>query len=55
MKKLESSLVNMAVVLTIIAIVAGGALAYVNNVTTPQIKKINETFNHFRNVKRYYI
>ena len=42
MKKLESSLVNMAVVLTIIAIVAGGALAYVNNVTTPQIKKINE-------------
>lgn len=31
----------MAVVLTCIAVVAGGALAYVNAVTAPQIEKIN--------------
>ncbi len=41
MKKLSSSLTNMAVVLTVIAIIAGGALAYVNSVTAPQIEKIN--------------
>lgn len=42
MKKLSSSLLNMVVVLTLIAIVAGGILAYVNSMTAPQIAKINE-------------
>jgi len=42
MKKLSSSLINMVVVLTLIALVAGGILAYVNYVTAPQIAKINE-------------
>ena len=42
MKKLSSSLLNMVVVLTLIALVAGGILAYVNYVTAPQIAKINE-------------
>ncbi len=42
MKKLSSSLMNMVMVLTLIAIVAGGILAYVNSVTAPQIEKINE-------------
>lgn len=41
MKKLKSSLTNMLVVLTIIAIVAAGVLASVNAVTAPQIEKIN--------------
>lgn len=41
MKKLKSSLSNMAIVLTGIAIVAGAALAYVNSVTSVQIEKIN--------------
>ena len=41
MKKLSSSLTNMAIVLTVIAVVAGGILAYVNSVTAPQIEKIN--------------
>jgi electron transport complex protein RnfG len=41
MKKLKSSLTNMLVVLTVIAIVAAGVLASVNAVTAPQIKKIN--------------
>ena len=41
MKKLSSSLTNMALVLTIIAVVAGAALAAVNAVTAPQIEKIN--------------
>ena len=41
MKKLKSSLTNMALVLTIIALVAGGGLASVNHVTAPQIEKIN--------------
>ena len=31
----------MAIVLTVIAVVAGGILAYVNSVTAPQIEKIN--------------
>ncbi len=42
MKKLKSSLKNMAIVLTLIAIVAGGVLATVNAITKPQIDKINE-------------
>lgn len=41
MKKLSSSLLNMVIVLTLIAVIAGGILAYVNSVTAPQIKKIN--------------
>lgn len=41
MKKLSSSLTNMAVVLTVIAVIAGGALAAVNAITAPQIEKIN--------------
>lgn len=41
MKKLESTLKNMVMVLTIIAVVAGGALAIVNAITTKQIEKIN--------------
>lgn len=41
MKKLESSLTNMLAVLTVIAVVAGSVLAYVNSVTAPQIEKIN--------------
>ncbi len=41
MKKLKSSLVNMLSVLTVISVVAGAVLAYVNSVTAPQIEKIN--------------
>jgi len=41
MKKLKSSLTNMVLVLTGIAIVAGAALAAINAVTAPQIEKIN--------------
>lgn len=41
MKKLSSSITNMTIVLTVIAIVAGGALAYINDMTAPQIEKIN--------------
>lgn len=41
MKKLESSIKNMAIVLTAIAVIAGGLLAYVNSATAPQIEKIN--------------
>ena len=41
MEKLKSSLTNLLVVLTVIAIVAAGVLASVNAVTAPQIKKIN--------------
>ncbi len=40
MKKLSSSLLNMVIVLTLIAVIAGGILAYVNSVTAPQIEKI---------------
>lgn len=39
MKKLESSLLNMVVVLTVISVVAGGILAYVNQVTAGPIEK----------------
>lgn len=41
MEKLKSSLTNMVAVLTVIAVVAGAVLAYVNSVTAPQIEKIN--------------
>lgn len=40
--KLESNIKNMALVLTIISIVAGGALAAVNSITSRQIEKINK-------------
>lgn len=42
MKKLESSLLNMAVVLTVISVIAGGLLAYVNGVTEDPIQEIKE-------------
>jgi electron transport complex protein RnfG len=41
MKKLQSNIVNMAVVLTVIAVVAAGLLAWVNNVTSGPIETIN--------------
>lgn len=41
MKKLESNIANMAIVLTAIAVVAGGLLAWVNNVTAGPIEQIN--------------
>lgn len=41
MEKLKSSLTNMVIVLTVIAIVAGAVLALINSVTAPQIEKIN--------------
>lgn len=41
MKKLESSLKNMTVVLTLISVIAGGLLAYVNKVTAGPIEQIN--------------
>lgn len=41
MKKLESTWYNMVVVLTVIALVAGAALAYVNSVTKGPIATIN--------------
>lgn len=47
MKKLESSLLNMVVVLTVISVVAGGILAYVNQATAGPIEKIKaETLNN---------
>ena len=42
MKKLESNLKNMAVVLTVISVVAAGLLAWVNGVTKTAIDRINE-------------
>ena len=42
MKKLESSLKNMAVVLTGVSVIAGGLLGYVNEVTKEPIKQIKE-------------
>ena len=42
MKKLESSLLNMTVVLTVISVIAGGLLAYVNGVTESPIREIKE-------------
>ena len=41
MKKLQSNILNMALVLTLIAVVAAGLLAWVNNVTTGPIEEIN--------------
>lgn len=40
MEKLKSSLLNMSVILTGVAIITGGILAVVNAVTAPQIEKI---------------
>jgi electron transport complex protein RnfG len=40
MKKLKSSFKNMTVVLTLVAVVTGALLAYVNNVTAKPIKDI---------------
>lgn len=42
MKKLASSLTNMLLVLTLVSVVAAFLLAYVNNVTSSTIAKINE-------------
>lgn len=42
MKKLKSSLVNMVVVLTVISVVAGATLAYVNGVTEGPIAEEKE-------------
>ena len=42
MKKLESSLTNMLLVLTLVSVVAAFLLAFVNNVTSSTIAKINE-------------
>ena len=42
MKKLESTWYNMAIVLTVISVVAGAALAYVNEVTKGPIEEIKQ-------------
>ena len=42
MKKLSSSITNMVIILTLIAIIAGGILAYVNSATKQQIENINK-------------
>lgn len=42
MKKLSSTWYNMAIVLTLISVIAGGALAYVNDMTKGPIEKINQ-------------
>ena len=42
MKKLKSTWYNMAIVLTAIAVVAGAALSYVNDITAPTIKALKE-------------
>ena len=39
MKKLESSLLNMVLVLTLVAVVMGGILAYVNHLTEGPINE----------------
>lgn len=41
MKKLQSNILNMALMLTLIAVVAAGLLAWVNNVTSGPIEEIN--------------
>lgn len=41
MKKLESNILNMALVLTLIAVLAGGLLAWVNSKTKGPIEEIN--------------
>ena len=40
MKKLKTTWYNMAIVLTAIAVVAGAALGYVNDITAPTIKAL---------------
>lgn len=42
MKKLESTWYNMTIVLTLISVVAGAALAYVNDLTAGPIRMIKE-------------
>ena len=42
MKKLKSSLVNMVIVLTVITLCAGAALAFVNDMTRGPIEAINK-------------
>ncbi len=42
MKKLKSTWYNMAIVLTLIAVIAGGLLAYVNSITEGPIAAINQ-------------
>lgn len=42
MKKLESSLTNMVIVLVAVAVITGGLLAWVNHVTEAPIKKQDE-------------
>lgn len=42
MKKLESSLTNMVVVLVLVAVITGGLLAWVNHVTAGPIQQQNE-------------
>ena len=42
MKKLKSSVTNMALVLTAISVIAGGALAVVNEITKEPIAEINQ-------------
>lgn len=42
MKKLESNILNMTLVLTLIAVMAAGLLAWVNSVTEGPIKQIND-------------
>jgi len=42
MKKLESSITNMVIVLVAVAVVTGGLLAWVNNVTSGPIAEQNE-------------
>ena len=42
MKKLESTWYNMAIVLTVISVVAGAALAYVNELTKGPIAEIQQ-------------
>ena len=42
MQKLKSSITNMVLVLVGVAVIMGVVLAYVNQVTTPAIKAINE-------------
>ena len=41
MKKLKSNIANMAIVLTLIAVLAAGALAWVNDETSGPIEEIN--------------
>lgn len=50
MKKLESTWYNMAIVLTVIAVIAGVALAYVNSITQEKIEQI-KTENEAQAIK----